>query len=328
MKTQKEIFESIFELNQFSSRKEMYEYIANEFCASVHTVNKWCSGIIGVNYVQMQQIVHHFKLSPADLFNDSPNWAIFNLRQIDMKDLSSYRVYMEHINNLLARAVNSSDAQIYFHADEIPVFHFMPYTNLTYFKLYAYAYDVIKLDHTYEEFCKYISKIKLEPVFRSISDNYNRIPSIEIWGDHVIDNILFQINHFEILQRFDSPRSKKILLDELMDLIKSFQVTATNGEKSTGKRFDFFRKPAPLRMGYMIIQAGNRRTLSLKSDTINSMTSRSHASVDFYYNSFRSSMNKSTALGIGAEGDRVQYFRSLCNKIYEAYSKDQKKRLK
>lgn len=319
MKSQKEIFDRIFILKGFNTKSEMHNYLADAFCASVPAVAKWCNGYTTINYETLRQIVNHFELSPADLFNENEYWTLFNFKKIDMKDISTYRTYMESFRNILAYAVDAPDVQIFFHADEIPIFHFMHYTKLTYLKLYAYAYDKDKLDITYEEFCNNLSTYELEPVFHAIANYYSRIPSIEIWDDQVIDNVLFQIKHFEILNRFSDPLSKQILLDELMDLINSFKLTATNGEKSTSKRFDFFRKPAPLRKGYMILQANNQKTLSLKIDTINSMTSNRSNAVNFFYNSFRATMDKSTALGIGAEGDRVRYFRRLIDKINTAY---------
>ncbi|MCA5004064.1 hypothetical protein [Sphingobacterium bovistauri] len=108
----------------------------------------------------------------------------------------------------------------------------------------------------------------------------------------------------------------------MLDLLERFQSLATAGEKSSGKRFDFFVKPFPLGKSFMIIDSIQQQSVSVKVDTINSLTIIQENIINEYYTTFLSSRDKSLALGIGSERDRLRYFRNLKEKIVSIKNKD------
>lgn len=321
MKSQKELFDLISE--RFKTKEEMKKELADLLFRSDAAASKWNSGTTLIDYDKLKKIVKHFNLRPDELFHDNPEYVYVRYNPLDMLDLEIYRNYMLGLDTLLSNASQVVGSKILFQADDIPIFYFMPYTSLTYFKLYVYAYDMSKVECTYEEYVKCLEEYNLEPIFQSIASNYENIESTEIWDHGVVDNLLSQIEHFEELEKFTNANTKNKLLDDLLDLITNFKELASNGEKTSGKRFDFFVKPSPLGRSFMLIQDDELRSVSLKMDIINSITMVSSRVLKDNYHIFKSSRDKAMALGIGSEKDRLKYFKNLTDKILKLRKRTQ-----
>lgn len=320
MKTQRELFDLIAK-KEFKNKKLMYKHVADFLCVSTDAVSKWSYGTTVINYVYLKKIIEHFKIRPDELFKPKSDYFYVKYNSLDMKNISLYRDYIYGLDQLLSSASNVPNAKIYFQADEIPIFHFMPYKLLTYFKLYAYAYDMNKLELSFEEYIKELDTYDLEPIFKSIARNYDNIESTEIWDYGILDNLLAQIGYFDELERFKSSDIKSQLLDDLCELLDNFKSLATAGEKSSGKRFDFFVKPFPLGRSFMVIDADQLQSVSLKVDTINSLTMTDRRLVDESYTTFFAAREKSLAVGIGSERERMKYFKNLKDKIVNIKNK-------
>ncbi|MCA5004063.1 hypothetical protein [Sphingobacterium bovistauri] len=203
MKTQRELFDFIV-AKEFKRKKDMYTSISDFLYVSEHTVSKWSYGTSVINYDYLSKIVKHFNIKPDEIFNTKSDFFCARYKPLNMRDVSEYREYIQSIDNLLFAASKSHNTKISFQADEIPIFHFMPYKKLTYFKLYVYAYDMSKLEISYEQYVKELDSYKLEPIYDSIALNYDKIESIEIWDNGIIDNLLAQIEYIDELERFEN----------------------------------------------------------------------------------------------------------------------------
>ncbi|WP_140937599.1 hypothetical protein [Sphingobacterium lumbrici] len=316
MKTQKEIFDFIAQ--RFKTKETMHAAIADLFSVEASTASKWSYGTTILGLDRLKVLVDHFELKPADLFSSVFEEVSFSFMPLDMDDLGIYYRYMLGLAARLEQAAASGQASISFIADEVPIFHFMFYTNLTYFKLYSYAYDMLKFNMKYEEFVERLEAYDLKSVFRRIAKAYERITSVEVWDDYVLDAVLFQIEHMEILDHYADLNSKKIILQELLDMIERFKLTSIAGQKPSGVKLEFFRKDSPIRIGYMLVNDGAESSLSIKVDTINSMSTRDHRAIAIFSRSFRAAIDKSTYVGNGGERERTIYYRNLIARINRA----------
>lgn len=316
MKSQKEFFETI--CARFKNKAEMYVEVGRQLSVSTDTVSKWAYGASQLNYDRIQQLVAHFGLSPGDLFHSRPELVMFRFAPIDMHEVESYSRYIRGFLAMLQQAEGQPDAHISFHADELPIFHLMKFPRLVYFKLYSFAYDTLKVELTFEAFMEQMQSYDLEPVFGEIAESYRRIPSIEVWDDQVLDTLLYQIEHFDVLDRYEDPGSKEAILHDLSDLVRGFQETAVKAMKDVGVRFEFYRRHSPAKKGYMLLEGGGQCRLAIKADTINSMSTQAPDVAASYRGSFNATVNKSTSVGMGAERERTLFFGKLKEKIEQA----------
>lgn len=313
MKTQKEFFEIIGA--RFRNRAEMYGCVSELLSVSTDTVSKWSYGSTVLSYDRLQKLVEHFGLSPADLFRSRSDQVTFRFAPLDMNDVEGYCRYIRGFYGMLQQVVDTPDVHISFHADELPIFHFMDFPELVYFKLYSFAYDTLKVGISYEQFVKRMEGYGLEEVFKGIASCYARIPAVEVWDDGVLDSLLYQIDHFEVLDRYEDSASRTMILAQVSELLDGFQKMAIRGVKPQGARFDFYRRHSPAKKGYMLLEGKGQTRLSIKTDTINSMSTADPHIVTAFERSFNATVNKSTAVGVGAERERTVFFRRLKTKI-------------
>lgn len=316
MKTQKELFEAL--TARFGSRNEMCREVGLRLSVSADTVSKWGYGNIMLSYDRLQKLVKLFELGSEDVFHSRPDLITFVYKPLNMDDMEGYRNYIEGFNQIHQKLVDMPDVFISFHADDIPIYHLMSFKLLTYFKLYSFASDVQQLAVPFEEFVERMQSYGLEPIFEQIVSCYERIPSIEVWDEWVMDTLLYQIEHFDILERYVHPHTRIAILEELKALLERFQTMARNGVKPSGVRFDFYRRHSPSKKGYMLLHGDGKTRLSIKVDTINSMSAHNPNIVHGFATAFQATVNKSTAVGVGAERERTMYFRSLRAKIERA----------
>ena len=316
MKTQKELFEAL--TARFGSRNEMCREVGLRLSVSADTVSKWGYCNIMLSYDRLQKLVELFELGPEDLLHSRPNLITFEYQPLHMDDMEGYRNYIESFNQLHQKLVDMPDVFISFHADDIPIYHLMSFKLLTYFKLYSFACDGQQLTVTFEEFMERMESYNLEPIFEQIVSCYERIPSIEVWDEWVLDTLLYQVEHFDILERYANPDTRIAILEELKALLDRFQAMARSGTKPSGVRFDFYRRHSPSKKGYMLLRGNGKTRLSIKVDTINSMSANNPNIVDGFAKAFHATVNKSTAVGVGAERERTMYFRNLRAKIDQA----------
>lgn len=316
MKNQKELFEFI--ATRFNTKKEMKVFLARELSVSVDTVSKWAYNRSVLKFDTLKKIVSLLGLNPSDIFTLGAKDVIINYKSLDLNDIDSYKEHLSRVALFLASAAGCSESIAVFLADEVPIFHLMAYPKLVYFKLYAYGYEMNSIEESYEEFICRVQSYNLEPLFDEIVGRYNQISSTEIWDENAIDSIISQMQNLDALEKFNEPESKLELLDELSYLLQELKMLAKSGRKSSGKSFNFFLKTTAVATGYVIIKTSHMQSLSMKLDTINSVTTYDKNMVEDLYRSFQASLENSRIRGYVPEAERQQYFKLLMRKIEHA----------
>ncbi|WP_164108675.1 MULTISPECIES: hypothetical protein [Sphingobacterium] len=319
--TQKELFERI--AIHYKSKNALCKTIATAMSASEKTVEKWISADTVLNYDRLYDIVNYLKLTPIDIFKDNQGWVYFKFMPLDMNDLDKYYSYISTLALMFRRLADNREGKIFFMADEIPIFHFMPFKNLTYFKLYQYYCDMQKTEDShednvslkYEDFAAELDKLDLAPQFEAIHGAYEQITSREIWDDTILDSLLYGLYELRSLHRFREPKVIQSILAELKELIEKFRIKGNRGKKSAGVRIDVFKKRTPVRQGFMVWNCPGQEFLSMKLDTINSMLTFDSEMIRMFKSKFKADMDRSKAFGMGDVGERISFYDGLIEKI-------------
>lgn len=319
--TQKELFERI--AIHYKSKNALCKTIAKAMNASEKTVEKWISADTELKFNRLYDIVNYLKLTPMDLFKDSQGLVYFQFMPMDMNDLDRYYSYISMLAVTFRRLADNKDGKILFMADEIPIFHFMPYKQLTYFKLYQYYCDMqksedsdeVKAELYYEDFTAELDKLDLAPQFEAIHDAYQQITSREIWDDTILDGLLYGLYELSSLCRFRDTKVIQPILAELKELIEQFRIKGNRGKKSGGVRIDVFKKRTPVRQGFMVWKCPGQDFLSIKLDTINSMLTFDPEMIRMFKSKFKADMDRSKAFGMGDIGERISFYDGLIEKI-------------
>jgi len=304
---------------KYKSKEEAKRTICEKLDVNPETVHKWIYGERGIPMDRYVELVEKFNVLPQEVFKGQPGLVWFGYRFLASEDMGTYIGYISGMALMLEKIAADPQGSITFNADEIPIFHFMPFKMLTYFKLYCYSYEMQKGDSLqgikFEEFVEELERYPLESIFERIASAYGKIESREIWYDELLLSILYNLRFMDSLCRFGEKGTLELLLDELDALVRSFQRQVVHGKKANGKKFDFFRKPFPGGVAGMLVYTEGQKAVSIKVGTINSMTTRDEVFVEGFEYALNGIINQSSILGVGSEIERTRFFSRLFESI-------------
>ncbi|MCF8238782.1 MAG: hypothetical protein K9I85_11540 [Saprospiraceae bacterium] len=146
------------------------------------------------------------------------------------------RDYLHHLYNDLTKLTTLEGIQIRYASSEIPIFYYFHFPMLAAFKLYLWGRTIWNDPSVENQAFSIkdwggISRLDTEQIMHSILSQYTRIPSIELWHTHLIDNTINQILYFSDQGLIEDEETKTSLLssvEALLDLLESF---ARKGKK-------------------------------------------------------------------------------------------------
>ncbi|MBK9271339.1 MAG: hypothetical protein IPM48_07055 [Saprospiraceae bacterium] len=214
-----------------------------------HNFAKWLSEALDISITAAYKKINaQNKLTVSDLM-DLTSKVQFSLDQAMASKLSPIPFmsdairrtpehpaeYFQNLANHLQFLKELKDLKYMFLANEVPIFHFMCFPELIYFKLFVWNYTVWQKDFGTKGL-----KYDPEPFRRDqgLSDAilncksiYYTFPGIEIWNNRMFDLILDQIKYFVHLRSFRSKNDITALLDELFKLWKHLENMAESATK-------------------------------------------------------------------------------------------------
>lgn len=298
----------------FKTSTECYEAVSEVLCISPDAVKKIASGSTALSYERFVKLVKHFKI-PLEHIQLQGNMV--HSRYISLRGdfVGNYLLYVANLAERLELLAGAESASISFAADEIPVFHFMRYPELTYLRLYFHSYEDFRHKCSFEEFVAYMDGFRLRDTFARIVSAYDRIPSTEIWNRTVADPIRRQILLISEIGAFEGKRTKTSISEQLIELVKQVESCCTVSSKPGGGRFDFFMTPFNVSPGMMLTECGGEVQLSLKLGPINSISLSDPLLIEEMKVNFKKSIDESIWFGVGATLSRVSYFKHLYTRL-------------
>jgi hypothetical protein len=274
---------------------------------------------------EIRTIALHYNISLDHLIFEGRREAQFSYNPLTQKDLSLDQ-YLSNVLNEFAIVENASQAQVFYAASELPIFHYAGSPLLFKFKLYVWGRTTWNLDYLVDrQFEKHLFPPFLDRLTERIFTSYGHLDSHEIWGMDIIDNTLNQIvYHFES-GMLGSKSIAGRLFDELANLLERIEQMTKTGEKlsarkgnSTGARFDLYHNEMLFTNNMILISTDEGRRV-FSSFTNPNYISTSDARVCAYIVQwFDSITERSVAISHSAEKNRRRYFGSLRNKLTRA----------
>ncbi len=307
-------------------------------CAANILFKAEIAGVLGINEVAAGRLINgstklkaetlcrlasHYNLSLDELLQTGDGTAVFNYRNLDVFDLSQYDAYMQGLLANLRQVHEGKDREVIFVADDVPIFHFMHYPLLTYFKLYAWNRDINSDELSFERFMDALDRDSMERIFQSIAEMYCRIPSIEIWTTRTISPFLSQIAYFHKLNCFEDPSVPLALCGQLKELVKRVERYATCGKKGVdeGASFDMVKSPVDPGRGLLYTVCDGQYRVTLKLYSINGMTTTDTRYCEETGKVLKGTYRKSIQLSGTSEAKRKAFFELLYQKITEKCAK-------
>jgi len=320
MDAQKYLFEAI--KSQLPEHYRFADAIGDTLGVSADSAYRRIRGERELSLSEFQKLCSAFNISPNSILNDdtAEQGAQFMYTSVNMADQPSYVRHIKRLSDTLSALIQTDDKEMMFTAQDIPFYHFLNYTELLSFKLYAWNDASIAKKITFKDFCAQLDTDAILPVYDSMINSYMQIPSKEIWTKQTIDTVLRMIDYYTETGAFDSKETVLRLLNQVDNLIDTVNTYAQDGHKG-GKRqtpFTLYVCSVDLENNFMLTRANDRRTCSIKLYTVNSIATTNNllcAETEKYINYL---INKSIMIsGETSTRERFRFFQSSKNKIEE-----------
>ncbi len=181
---------------------------------------------------EMIKICVHFNIDPKVISGYEDGAAVvFNYNSM-YKDENAVMTWVKNLYSNFLTVNRLANRHTYYAAEEIPVFHYFKYKELTAFKLFYWEKTLIGAPKWEKE--KFaIHKVNAEEIATAqlIYDEYLKIDSTEIWKEETIFSALRQFDFYYESGWFESESEALLILEQLKALIDDISAMAVNGLK-------------------------------------------------------------------------------------------------
>lgn len=309
--------ESLFDLisRDFDTKPEFHRAIADVLHVEVSNARKRANGTTILRYDELDRLANAFPIVREKLFVQGSDRVDFSYIPLNKPSSHNYRRYIEKLAANLETAAADTSSQLYYVADEVPIFHFMRFPELTIFKLYAYAHDMKLVTVPFETYRAKLERMGFLEVFERIHAAYRKISSVEIWDRSVLDLLLSNIRLKNRLNCFGERNTIPRLLDQTEEMVQTFRHDIEAERNERGIKVEFFVNEGLNRLPYMLIKNRRSTLFTLKLQTVNSMSTAQPEFLAEAEDWFEASISRSAVLGWGSDAKRHLYFQGLHGQI-------------
>jgi hypothetical protein len=229
-----------------------------------------------------------------------------------------YIRYIEQLSKTLGALAAVEDRELYFTAQDIPFYHFLPHEELLFFRLYVWYDSTTPERISFREFYSRMDMDVCSPFHEQLLREYLRIPSKEIWTDQTVNTILRLLDFYMEIGAFDSRETALLLLRQLTELLDRVNRSAEAGYKDVERRTPFALYNCSVNPGsnMVLIRRDGRWICTVKLYTVNNVTTNNIALNGETRKWINNLILKSTLISGGtSERERIRFFQTLKDKV-------------
>ncbi len=279
-----------------------------------------------ISFEEIQKLCKNYQISLDHILSIDSNSTVFygNWVEVDNFDFDKY------LNDMLLQlsSINKADKKMmYYEAKDIPPFHHFQYRELASFKYFFWMKTILgypEFSKTCFEECNL--KESLHKTGLEIIKEYNKFPSVEIWGEDTINSTIRQIEFYRDSGLFKKKESISVLYNQLEELVLNKEKEAEAGEKflanekpsGNGNTFQFYFNEVFLGHNSILTETDNIQTVFINHGVLNYMTTRDIRFCENTKKTLENTMRKSSLISSVNEKDRYRFFHLLKSKIEKA----------
>jgi len=325
MNIQKVFFE--IAKNRLSSNLRLADVVGDVLRVSPDSAYRRIRGEKELSVNELIKLCQYFDISVDSIINYQSDNILFKYTPLDMTDMNNYYTYMKSLNVLFNEISGSKEKEIYFMALDVPVVHFMPFLELTLFKIYTWFQSINNVHLSYEQFTAQLDIPLLSNIYSSIGNAYKQIPSTEIWTNSTLSPLLHLMDHYSDLNCFEKKETANLICRQLYQLVENIEKYAEQEAKEAeaGEApFRMFLSPVDIMNDFMITKRDGITVTSIKLYTINGI----FTSNEFFCNEVEKWMKDTTSKSLRLSGasakERYLFFQNLKNQVGSLQEKFEK----
>lgn len=301
-----------------SSNISLVDALADLLNISNDAVYRRIRGEKKLDVDELTKICTHFNISFDALVGAKQQTLNFRYIPLDLNDAVVYKHYMKQLLQSFTALAKANKKEVFFTAIDIPMFHFLPYTELTLFKVFSWSNSTGAFIGNFGEFCTLMKDDELIGIYKQLNAVYKVIPSVEIWTDRTFDTILRLIDYYFESGYFSSTDEALLLCSQLLEMINGINKWSTYGfkdELSGMIPYRLYLSGIELENNFVVMKREQTTSCIIKLYTINSMITTNK---DFCNESMKwinNAMHKSTLISGASQKESFKFFNLLTQKV-------------
>lgn len=180
---------------------------------------------------ELVKLCSHFDLSFDEILDSSNTRISFQYYPITEHDFT-FIDYLEYVERTSARIAQAEKKELFYLANDIPIFHLMNAPILASFKLFFWQKTILNFESMKDKkFKLYEKDERVNKTSRKMRENYYRIPSTEIYCAETIDITIKQINYYFEAGLFENEKDALLLCDRFSHLVEHLRRQCEAGFK-------------------------------------------------------------------------------------------------
>jgi len=277
-------------------------------------------GETALSLEEITLICSKHKISFDSFSNNAQTGSVtFNYRPLENNELN-FESYLGNILNDLKKFQAFENKQIIFAAEDIPIFHYFSYPELTAFKMFYWNKSILgvpSLEGKKFE-AAYVSKKNIE-MARSILEEYISIPSVEIWTEDTVNSTIKQIELYWESGLFKSKEDAIMIFEELEKMLNKIKRQAELSSKfideekwaQNENNYTLYSSEIMIGNNSILVTMGNIKATYLSHHTFNTMITTNNGFCAETESWLKNLIRKSVQISGVSEKQRYQFFRKI-----------------
>jgi hypothetical protein len=302
----------------------MVDEIAGVLNIGNDSVYRRLRGETPINISELKLLCDHFHISLDQVLQIQNDAVVFRAPGIN-GELASFEEYLRGILSQLKYFNSFKQKQLLYFCKDMTFFHFYLFPEIASFKTFFW----IKTIQNHPEFQQKsfsIEEYSFNECFaigQEIIQEYNQIPSVELWNYESINSSISQIEYYRDAGIFANQSDLTIVVDSLLRTLDHLQLQTEKGFKFMPGASEVSFK-APLRLYVNEVVLGSNTILAELDNAKLSIITYSVLSYlltgdprfnENAFKSFNNLVSRSVLISGTGEKERNKFFRSLKEKV-------------
>lgn len=220
------------------------------------------------------------------------------------------------LENLDLIAKFSGSKEIVFSAKDVPVFHYFRYPELCAFKMFFWMKSVLNYPELQtKKFSPSLVRNELLAMGRKIAAVYNKVPSVELWGDETTNVTLKQLEFYQESGFFNSSADATIIFDQYIQMVRDIKEFAAQGVKQPDVPFTLYKNEILIADNTILYRMDNNKTVYISHNITELLMTRHEKFSDQTEEFINNLQSRSILISTTGEKERNKFFNRMEEKI-------------
>jgi len=300
------------------------EILAEILDLSIDSVYRRIRGETALTLEEAIKLCESFHISIDSLIDFSYDTVTFNYTPITT-NIETFKNYLKTMCDDINLISKVEIKKIIYVADDIPIFHLFEFEELAAFKMYYWLKSVVNVpEYQSKKFSIQCLDEDILKIGKKLKEEYNKLPSIEIWTENTTNSIRKQIEYYYEAGLFEKNKEAFLLLDQLEALIRNITHKAEKNSKLPNiiqNNFSVYFSEVEIGNNCILAFANDFKKVYLTFNTFNVMSTINQKFCDEVYLWINCIISKSNLISGISEKQRLIFIHRTVEKIEELRKK-------